>query len=247
MSSHPLQNSLRRGHFGAFGQFGSVNHYDRKAQRTRSFDFGGRTGAAGVFADNNVNAMFLKQRRVARNVKGSARNNNRVAGQGWWHIGCIDQPQNVVMLRLGGKGVHMQPSKRQHHALRRTVQGSDGTIHIGHNLPVIARNRFPSGSRQRQQMRAGIAASLKGIPAHLRGKRVCGVDDMRDLLVAYVSRQTIWTSKTSLTGRNGLCFRGGNTARVAERGLQTCGRHQSRQGAGFGCAAQNQEVLRHVC
>lgn len=247
MNSHPLQNSLRRGHFGAFGQFGSVNHNDRQAQRARSFDFGGCTGAAGVFADNNVNAMFLKQRRVARKVKRSARNHNRVVGQGRRYIGRIDQSQNVMVLRLGGEVVHMQPSKRQHHTLRRTTQRGDCAFHIGDNLPGITRHRLPGRTGQSQQMHAGFVAGLRSIPTHLRGKRMCGIDDMADVVIPDVPRQTVWSTKAALSGRDRLRFRIGHAARVAEGRLQTFSRNEPRQGAGFGCTAQNEEVLRHVC
>lgn len=247
MSGDPLQNSLGRCDFRALGQFGPVYHNDRQAQRAGSFDFGRRASASCVFANNDIDAMFPKQRRVPSDVKRAARHHNRVAGQGRRRIGRVNQSQDVVVLRLCRELVQMQPSKRQHHALRRAVQRGDGACHVGNNSPVVTRHGLPGRARQCHQMRPGFVAGLRSVPAHLRGKRVRGINNMADVMVANVLRQTFSASKTTFTARDRLRFRIGDASRVAEGRSQTTRGDKLRQGAGLGCAAQNKEVLRHVC
>lgn len=242
----PVQNGLGRCDLGSVGQSGSVDHDDRNTQGAGRVDLGLSPLPARVLTDNRVDAMFPKQRRIARDLKRPARDDHPMFAQCGGLFGHIDQTQHIVVLRLHGKGVHMQAPQRQHHASGRPVERGNRAFNIGHMLPRVTLLRLPRRAGQRDQRRPGFLAGGMCIPAHLGCKRMRGINDMADVMVPNVAHQTFNTAKPAFAGRHRLRPWRGNPTGIAKdcRQATTCNKLGKR--AGLGRAAKNEEVRLHV-
>ena len=87
---------------------------------------------------------------------------------------------------------------------------------------------------------------MKRIPTHLRGKRVCGVNDMGDVMILDVRGQTVHAAKAPHPMRDRLWARVVDAPRIGKGRLNTAIGQGARKGTGFGCAAKNKEVGAHV-
>ncbi len=242
----PFKYAVDRRHGLAIRQLGSVDHHNRQTQRAGSMQFGLGAGATCILADHPVNGMLSKKRGVSIDRERATGHDHRMMWQGGRCFGRIYEAQDIMMLGLGGECLHVQAAKGQHNPFSRAIQRRHGGVHIGDVVPGIARLRSPRGSGQRQQRNRFRPTGMKGVPAHLRGKRVCGVNDMADVMLRNVAGQPVDTSKAADPVWDRLSARGIDTTRIAERGLNAPNRKGARQGAGFGCAAKNKEVGAHV-
>lgn len=246
VSVEPIKNAFDCRHGLAIGQVGAVDHHDRQAKRSRSVQLGFGACSACVLADHYVDGMFLKQRGVPFHRERAARDNHSMALQSWGRFRCIHQSQDVVMLGLHGELFHMQPPQGQHDTFGRALKRRNGACHISHMNPIVAFGGLPRRAGQRHERHAGLRAGMIGIPAHLRGKRVCGVNDMGDVMVSDVCGQTVNAAKSTHPMRDGLRARVVDAARIGKGRLSTAIGQGACQSTGFGCAAKNKEVGAHV-
>lgn len=246
MSVEPRHNRIRRGAFGALRQVWAVDHQDRQTKRAGGVDFGLGPSPTRVFAYDPINGMGFKQRDVVGGFERATRNGHGVKRQARRFAGRVDQTQDVVMLWLGSKSLEVHAAKGQHDTFGRCVQRSNSGINVRHVLPVIPRFSLPRGTRQGGQRRAGFGAGMKGVPAHLCGKRVCGINDMADVMVADVTRKALCPAKAPISRGHRLLARVRNATSIAKRGTDALISHGLRKGAGLGRAAKNKEMLRHV-
>lgn len=246
MRGEPVHNLICARAFRARRQVRTVDHQNRNIQRAGGVDFGNRALPASVFTDQKLNPLILKQLQIIRQCKGAACHGDRVIRHQGRQIGLIHKAQHIVVLGLGRKGIHMQPPKRQHDALRGAAQGGNGAVDIRHGLPAIQRISLPRGAREGHKRRAGLGAGAMGVPAHLRGEGMGCVNHMGDGVLTNVIGQAFGATKAALSGGQGLGFGAAHAACVAEGGLQPLIGYGLREGAGLGCAAKNKEMLRHV-
>ncbi|SHJ72585.1 hypothetical protein SAMN05444000_11252 [Shimia gijangensis] len=242
----PVKHTFNRRHVIAGGQVRPVDHHNRQAQGACSVQLGLGTGPACVFADHHVDVVLFEQRSVANDAKRATRHHDRVMRHRRCNLGRINKPQDIMVLGLRGKGIHMKATQRQHDALGRTIKGCNGACHVRHMAPVVSGLSTPRRARQCQQRRACLPTGMKRIPAHLRGKRVCGVNHMGDVMVAQVGGQSVDPAKAPDTMGNGLRTRGFNAPCIRKGRLNAPLGQGPRQGGGFGCAAKNKEVGTHV-
>jgi len=146
------------------------------------------------------------------------------------------------MLRLGRKSCQMHAAQSQHDALRRPAQRGDGGREISHHLPAVARGGLPGGARQRQQRNAGLRTGRDGVAAHLRGKRVRGIDEVRHTLVAQIPYQPGHTSEATYAHGDGLRFGPGHPAGIRQHGALSKFGQGQRERAGLQRAAQDKDV-----
>lgn len=242
----PLEHALNRRHFATLGQFGPINHHNRQTERAGSAQFGFGPCPASVLADHHVDGLRAEQRSVTGNRERPARHNHAMMRQCGRRFRRIDKAQDVMVLGLGREVIHMQAPKRQHHAFGRSRKRSDCSGHVRNMAPVIAHARLPFRSRQSQQGHLAHATGMKRVPAHLRGKRVSGINHMGDVMIAQISGQTVCSTKAPDTLRDRLLTRSVDPARIGIRRLHTAFGQSLREKAGLGCAAKNKEVGIHV-
>ena len=157
----------------------------------------------------------------------------------------IDKTQDVVVLRLGGELRQVHPAKRQEDAPGRTVQRRDRRWNVGHKAPVVAGHCLPGRAAECDQRRAGILCGNHGVPAYLRGKRMCGINKMRDVVHADILCQPCRAAKAADAGFHRLRLWVPDPPGIGQHGGFAQIGQPDRQRAGFGRAAQNQDVA-HV-
>ncbi len=246
MRGEPVQHLIRRGAFGAWRQVRTVDHQNRNVQRAGRMDFGNRPLPAGIFADQQLDPLILEEFQIVFQRKGAACHGDRVMWHQRRHVGRINDAQNVVMLRLGRESVHVQAPKGQHDALCGSRQSGNRAVDIRHMFPTVQRVSLPRWSGKRRKGRVCLGAGFVGVPAHLRGKGMGGVDHMGEGVLPDVGRQAFWAAKAPFAGRQRLRFGAAHASCIAEGGTQPLIGYGLRKGAGLGCAAKNKEMLRRV-
>ena len=186
------------------------------------------------------------QGQVVRHREGAARLHDSVVGKGQHAVRRINQPQQVEMLRMGGKVVQMHPTNRQHDPCSGTLQRAHGTRDVRHMGPAVAALRLPRRARQRDQRHARLGAGRHGIAAHLCGERMGGVDDMRDAMRAHICDQPCNTTKSPHTLGQRLLHGLFNAARVGNHTTNRIVTQGPAQRGRFGRAAKNKKVGAHV-
>src|SRR6266851_2397005 len=139
-----------------------------------------RAGAAGVSRDNPCDVSYAHQLEIVLEGEGAARDDEFGVRQRQWALGRIDESQRIGVLRLGGKGRKMLPADRQEYAGARLRQGVDRGVDVFDLDPSVALNARPGRALQREQRDFRRRAGCGRVAAHLGGKRMGRIDDMRD-------------------------------------------------------------------
>lgn len=238
----PLQDVGHARYLMPRGQPGPRHHQHGQGQCASRLQLGLRAGAASVLAHDDIDPVLAQQCGVARHVERAARDDDGVVRQQWQHLGFIDQPQDVVVLWLHREEGQVHAAQCQHHALRRTVERGGGGWQIGHGLPAVIKAGSPGIACQRQQRNAGLCARRDGVAAHGRRKGMRGIHQVGHAFVAQMAHQAGHAAKAAHAHSNGLRLGLGDAARIRQHGaLATFGQGQ-RQRAGFGGAAQDQDI-----
>lgn len=216
--TQPCQHLRDRGHDATRRQGWSVDHNNRHAQRAGGVEFGRSPRAACVFGDDMGDFVAAQQGGIACDIKGAARDNDGGIRQGL-ACGRIDQPQQVMVLRLGGEGIKGLLSNRQEYPRRRVGQGGNRACDIRHMDPVIAAGDLPRRALQGQQLHTAGKAGINRVPAHLRGKGVGCIDNMGDTVGAQVIAQTRHAAKTADAGGQGLGHGVCGATRIGKHGV----------------------------
>lgn len=212
------------------GQVWSVDQDHRQVQHPGRRQLGIGTAATGILGHDSVDVMGLQQVRIAVSGKGATGDDNRCVRQRQRAIGWINQPEQVMMLGLAGKGRQMYPANRQKHPARRASQRFCRACHIGHLGPAVAGALKPRWPLQRDQGNTGGQGGIDRVVAHPGGKGVGRVDQMSDGVVTQIAHQPFGAAKAAGAGRYWLLARIGDTPGIGQGGGQT--------GAGAGCGQQ---------
>ncbi len=239
--SQPVQNLRYARQFVSLWQDRTVDHQHRQAQRPRGVQLGACAAAACVLGHDQFYVMALHQRPVIRFGKRPARHNHIAIRQGQF-TGFIHQPQQVVVLGLGGEVLKVHPPYRQKDTLRQAGQGSHCAADIGNVLPAVPVLRRPGRTSQRSQRQPGIAAGGNGVPAHLRGKGMSGIDHVGDRVIAKVLRQPVRAAKTTDTHGQGLRAGVIDPSGIGIGCRNALRGHRLSQRVGLGRTAKDQEV-----
>lgn len=238
----PVKNYMRIMDFQPVGQSWPVDHQDRQAEPPGGDQLRLRAGAAGIFAEDQVDAMVLHQPQVAIGIEGAAIDQQMMVWQRGRHRRRIDEAQQIEMLRLGGESVRVQSAERQHDAPGGAIQRGNRAGDVGHMGPVIARFRVPGRAGQGDEGDAGLACRHDGIAAHHGGEGMSGVDQMGDAFAAQIGGQTFRSAKAADAHWHRLWAGIVDPAGIAERRLLAAFGQQAGERARFGRSAQNQDV-----
>ena len=243
--TEPVQHGAHLFGVRALWQGGALHHDDGQAQGARRIEFAARGMAASILGHQPLNAVCCHQSLVMLSTKGATPQHHRGVLQGQTAgLGLIHQPQQILMLGLMCESRQLLAAHGQKHTRSRLGQGLGCSSHISYASPSIASLRLPGRALQRQQGHAGFSAGLAGIAAHLRGKRVGGIDHMADALLAHELHQPGHTTKATAARGQGLCQRLTRHSRIRKPGLHTSLMQSLGQLAGTAGTAQ-QENMRH--
>lgn len=242
----PVQNFCNRMEFDPFGRFRPVDHDNWQTQGARRGDFCIGPCSTRIFRNDKINAVTRKKRAVSGFGKRATRQFHMTIGK-WQRLGRrIHQPQQIVMLRLGGKRGQMHPADGQHHPFRGPPQGRHRSRNVGHMVPGVSGLRLPVRTGQCSKRNAGPRAGRSGIAAHLGGKGVRRVDNMGDPVVADIFLQALNATKTTEPDRQGLIPWGLDPTGQRNNTVATDIPQGPAQRGGIKRSAKDQKVFSHV-
>lgn len=223
-------------------QHRTVDQDDRQAQRARRVELRPRACAAGVLGDDEVDAVAGQKFPVGSLGEGAARDDGRGIGQGQGDIGRIDEPEQIMVLRLDGEGAQALPADGKEDPRRCDRKGLDGRVHVGHMAPGVAEAGDPRRALEGGKRDAGRPAGGNRVPAHLRCERMGRVDHMGDPFGAQIAHQPLHAAEAADPGRQRLRPRrigapGIGKDRVGPRGGKGAGKP-----AGLGRAAEKKDA-----
>lgn len=238
----PVQHFLYMMDHARAGERGAVYHQHRHAQSARGDELGLRAGAAGVLADDQVDAVLPKQSHITFHRERAAIDHQAVIGQRWRPMRHIDETQQVAMLGQGGKVLHMHPAQGEHDIAPWTRKAGDSARDVRSCLPLVTRFRDPWRARQCQQGRACGLRGCQRVSAHHGREGMRGIYQMRDAMVANVSFQPRDPAKSTNPYGNWLRFRVRDAAGIAKRRGNALLSQSDGQCACFGRTAKDQDV-----
>lgn len=183
--------------FGPARNGRAVYDQDRQAQRARGDQLGFGAASTGVLADDEIDCMRSHQRQVRFGREGTAIHDQCMVGQDGCLVWHVDETQQVVVLWLGRKGVHMHASKREHDAAGRPRNGGHCGGNVGNMGPAVTLNGCPCRAGQRDVRHARLSRSFHRMGAHGGGKRMGGVDQMGHTMLAQIADKTSHAAKAA--------------------------------------------------
>jgi len=189
--------------------------------------------------------MVAQKRGIGGGVEGATVDHDRRLRQGRRRLGRIDEAQQVMVLRFGGKGGERLLADGKEDAGRIVGQRRDGGGDIRHVPPVITRLRLPRRAFQRDQGRCGFRAGGDGVPAHPCGEGVGRVDDMGDAFVPQIIGQPRHPAEAAHAHGQGLGDGRIRAACIGKDGIHPRIGQGAGQTARLGRAAEEEDA-RHV-
>lgn len=238
----PVQNRVDGVDAFALGQPRAIDEDDGQLARTRGVELGARAIPAGVFGDDVGNMVSCKQRQIAAEREGAARNNDVRMRQR--RSISIDETHQIPMLRLGRESRKVLAADGEKDARRRVRQGRDGGSDIAHGMPAVARPRYPGGALEAEQWRVRLRAGSDRVAAHAGCERMGGIDDVGDAIVREVSGEAGDAAEATDARRQRLCSGHGGAAGIGVHAIDSSTGKRIRKPARFRRAAQ-QEDARH--
>lgn len=217
-----------------------VDHDDRQAELAGGDQLGLGARAAGILGDDAPDPVAPEQFAIAGRVEGAAGDLDMAIGQGQRPPGRIDKADEVVMLRLPGKGREMLASDGKKDPLGRAVQASGCGGQIGHHLPTIARLRLPRRAFERDQRHPRFGTGGNRVAADLFGERVGSVDHPRDSLLAQVASKPLDAAKATHPHRHRLLPGAVGASGIGQHCRKTGPCHGGGKAAGLGGAAKDE-------
>lgn len=241
----PGQNLCHSAQNGAFRHLGSVDHDDRQAKVACGSQLGRGPGPTGILGHDMGDPMLTHQRRICIDVKRPAGNFDGGIGQRQRGLGRIDEAQQIVMLGLARKRGEVLFANRQKHpcaVLRQRLHSLFNTAHVN---PDIPRPRLPGRPFKGAERHPSRPAGQHGMGAHLRGKRMGGIDHMSDLFGRKIALQTINAAKAADPHRQGLPHWLGRASRIGKDRILSALCQDTGQLRRLSCAAQKKDAC-HV-
>lgn len=226
----------------ASGQGWPHHHHDRQAECAGGIELGLCTAATCVFRHDYVHAVLLQQSSIVRYAERATRDNGGVLGQRGRRIGRINQPQDVVVLRLRGKDGEMLSAHSQQHPLGSTSERGSRRWQIGYRLPAVPVARLPSVSGKRQQRNPNSLARCNRIATHARSEGMCSVHHMGHTMALQVMCKAVNAAEAANAHSNGLRCGLSNPPGIRQCGALAPLGQGTRKCTRLGGAAQHQDI-----
>jgi len=134
----------------------------------------------------------------------------------------------------------MLPADGKKDGYRFLGQGGDGRIDIAYFDPVVADRARPWRALQRDQANTRFRASPDRMAAHFGGKRMRGVDHVRDALLADEVGKTLHAAEAADSRRQRMAKRNLRAAGVGIDRVNLLANKSLRELIGISCSAQDE-------
>lgn len=241
---HEFERRLDRADGGDAGWLAALDHDDLDAQRPGRGDLAICGAAAGILADDDVDALVLQQLPLIRFGEWAACENVAAVGNGERWIDRVDAADEVAVLRHGGKARHFLPADCKEDAARCVAECDGRGADIVNARPPVARDRFPGRAAQCKERNARLPGSFRRIGGDPVGEGMGRVDEQVDVFFNQVINQSFDAAKSADPRRQGQGLRVDRPAgqRDGRRDVLAL-RQLFSQAAGLGRSAQNQDMV----
>lgn len=180
------------------------DEYDGEAENARGDDLAIGGVAAGILADDDIDAVLPQQFHFRLDGEGAA--GQQVVDAPCFHrwIDRIDTAHEIVVMRRGVEGFCLLPADREEDAARFRTQCGSGFFDRGPADPVVAIRLLPAAPFQPQQRNARRSTRRAGIGRNLPGERVGRIDDEIDFILIQIGRKPRHAAETAHAHRHGL-------------------------------------------
>jgi len=176
----PLHGSFRGVDAPGFWPWRAADEDDGDAQFAGGDEFCAGGVAAGVFADERVDGVFLHQGAFAFRCERAA--GGDVGGVWHWFRNRVDSTDEVMVLKGVCVSGQFETAHGEEDAFRRGAEGGKCSGMAGDFRPLVALRGCPCGSGEGKQRRAGLRGGLCGVPWHAGGEGVGGIDECGDVV-----------------------------------------------------------------
>ena len=160
--------------------------------------------AAGILADDDVDAVLLKQRHLRLDREGTAGKQVIDIGRGERRIDGIDAAHEIMMLRGGIEGLRLLPADGEEDPSRFCTQRRNGFGHRGDARPAVALRLVPAEPLQPDERDAGCRARGAGIGGNLPREGMGRVDHEIDGLIAQIGGEPFGAAEAAGAHRHRL-------------------------------------------
>lgn len=181
-----------------------LDQNDGQAEIARGDDLAMGGLAAGILADDDVDAVRLQQCHFRLDGEGAAGQEVVDMRRIERRIDGIDAAHQIVVLRGGVEGLRLLPSDGEEDAARLSAQRRHGVGNRGDARPAVALRFLPAEPFQPQQRDAGRLARRAGIGGNLLCKGMRGVDEEIDGLFAKMGNKPRHAAEAAGAHRHGL-------------------------------------------
>ena len=199
-----LQRLLDRSGMVAIARRRPLDQNDGQAEDARGDDLAIGGVAAGILADDDVDAVLPQQFHLRLDGKGAASEQVFDLGRIERRIDGIDAAHEIMVLRRGVEGLGLLPADGKKDAVRRPAQRRYRFGNRGGARPAVAFRLLPAKALQPQQGDAGHLAGGAGVGGNLSCEGMGGVDEEIDGFVAKIGGKALRAAEPSAAHRRGL-------------------------------------------
>ena len=240
--TEPLHHLGHALHPQSVGQFGPLDHDDRKLQFTCGIDLGARTRSPGIAGNDPLDPLRAHQVQFAGERKRSTRDDKIRIRQRQQISRGIDESERVGVLRSRRKWRDMLPADGEENIRPRLRQGSHGGCDVLHLDPDIAGCLRPWFAFQRNQGRCRRRAGGRCVAADLGCEGMGCIDHMRESLLPNGIGKTVRAAEAANAGRQRLIDRHLRSSGIGIDRVEPRSRDRGRQQVGFTRSAQNEDA-----
>lgn len=238
--TQPRQDIGHGENLTAWGQDGPVYHHNRHAQFARSKQLGLCARSTRVFRNDAGDLVSAHQLQITLNGERPTVCHHDIFRKRQGSRRRINKAQQVEMLGVRCELLKVHAPDSQHNPFTRSIQRSDGRRNIRHIDPVVTFSGLPRRAGQSDHRDIGDSACLHGIQAHLAGKGMGRIDQMRDLVLKDIAGKPLRAAKATDALRKRVPDRARHAASQRNGASKPRLVKRLAQQVGLGCAAKDQ-------
>jgi len=239
----PTERSLHRFDHRQTGGLSALDHNHLDAKLPCGLDLAVGRVTAAVLGDDDLDLMLSQHVKLVGQAKRTPAVNVADMRHRQRRLDGIDAADPIMVLRRGVRLMRLLTAGCKEDTQGLGAKCSDSLRNAVHGKPVIASDRHPCGTAQRESGHMALSSSRCGIGRDAGCKRMRGIYQQVDLFVADIAGKPLSAAETAAAHRNGLGRRIGGSSGKRQDDLEIRSRGKSRrQRSGLGRAAEDQNA-----
>lgn len=239
----PIEGGGDRGYGRDRRGWRAGDHDDRQSEVARGGEFGCGGGGAGVFGDQDVDAVSVQQSAFTGLVERATGGDDGGIWRAKFGRRGVDAADQVVVRWGGAERGEFLLADGEEDPAGRGADGGGGCCRGGNQGPAIGFGGVPGGAVDADEWDGRGGGGLGGVGGDLGGEGVGGVDHGIDRVVAEPGGEAGCAAEAADAVGDGGQDRGNGAAgERKDRGVVLIGFEGAGEGRGFAGAAEDQEV-----